>query len=307
MIDIRALVEGAGVQLTRDTKSELWGLCPQHEQRTGKPDIHPSWSINKATAKHHCFSCGYAGDLTSLLVDLTGAAPADLEMTINEENFLRTLADTRLSPKQVLDDITPILTEWSLVNILGDVPDRLLASRMLQREAVDTYRVRWDGDTKQWVLPLWDTRGELLGAQYRQKGAVYTLPTGMEKRHTVFGYSVARPFDFCAVVESPLDAPRLWQVGVPAVALLGAWVSAEQVSLLARNFSAVYMALDNDKAGHEGTEILQAGLRKHGCAAVPWDYSGLVDDAGEPCKDVGDVPHDDMLSASWDRTRRMGL
>jgi DNA primase len=129
----------------------------------------------------------------------------------------------------------------------------------------------------------------------------------MEKRHTVFGYHVARPFDYAAVVESPLDAVRLFQIGVPAVSLLGAWVSQEQVSLLARNFSAVYMALDNDKAGHEGTEILQAGLRKHGCAAVPWDYTGLVDDSGEPCKDVGDVPHDDMLLSAWDRTRRMGL
>jgi DNA primase len=89
--------------------------------------------------------------------------------------------------------------------------------------------------------------------------------------------------------------------------LLGAWVSQEQVSLLARNFSIVYTALDADKAGREGTEILTAGLRKHGCAAVAWDYTGLVDEDGEPCKDVGDVPHDELLLTAWDRTRRWGL
>jgi hypothetical protein len=281
----------------------LWGLCPQHEQRTGKPDVHPSWSINKATAKHHCFSCGYAGDLTSLLVDLTGAAPADLEMEIHKDSFLRTLADTRLSPQEVLDDIKPILTEYGLLNHMIDVPDRMLASRWLERWAIDAYTVRWNGDTKQWVMPLRTPSGELLGAQYRQKGAVFTLPEGMEKRHTVFGYSVARPFDHCAVTESPLDAARMWQVGVPAVSLLGAWASPEQVRLLSNTFSAVYMALDNDKAGREGTEILRAGLRKHGCAAVPWDYTGLTDSEGNPAKDVGDVPSDAALVASWDRTR----
>lgn len=303
MIDVRGLLEQAGVQLTRDTTNEIWGLCPMHEERTGKPDVHPSWSINKATAKHHCFSCGYAGDLTGLLVDLTGAAPADLEMAIHEESFLRTLADTRVSPRQVLDEIKPILTEWALFNILRDVPDRLLESRWLQRWAVDEYQVRWDGDTKQWVLPVRRPTGSLMGAQYRQKGAVFTLPEGMEKRHTVFGFHVARPFDYCAVVESPLDAPRFFQIGVPAVALLGAWASSEQVRLLSNNFSIVYMALDNDKAGREGTEILQAGLRKNGCAAVPFDYTGLIDDDGNAAKDIGDVAHDDLLLTAWDRTR----
>lgn len=303
MIDVRGLLEQAGVQLTRETTDELWGLCPMHEERTGRPDVHPSWSINKATAKHHCFSCGYAGSLTGLLVDLTGFAPADLEMDLNRESFFKTLADARRQPDEVLEDSRPLLTEFGLINHLGDVPDRMLASRYLQRWAIDAYRVRWNGDTKQWVLPMWHPSGELLGAQYRQKGAVFTLPEGMEKRHTVFGYHVARPFDHCAVVESPLDAARLFQIGVPAVALLGAWVSAEQVSLLARNFSAVYMALDNDKAGREGTEILSNGLRKHGCAAVPWCYDGLVDSEGQVAKDPGDVADDSALLASWNRTR----
>lgn len=303
MIDVRGLLEQAGVQITRDSTKEIWGLCPMHEERTGKADVHPSWSINKATAAHHCFSCGYAGSLTSLLVDLTGAAPVDLEQTIHEESFLRTLADVRRQPQQVLDEIKPILTDWVLVNVMRDVPERLLASRHLLRFAIDQYQVRWDGDTKQWVLPLRSTSGTLLGAQYRQKGAVFTLPEGMEKRHTVFGYHTARPFDYCAVVESPLDAVRLFQIGVPAVSLLGAWVSAEQVSLLARNFSIVYAALDDDKAGREGTEILSNGLRKHGCAAVPWCYDGLVDSEGQVAKDPGDVADDSALLASWNRTR----
>jgi len=307
MIDIRGLLEEAGIQPTRDTTREIWALCPMHEERTGKPDIHPSWSINKKTAAHHCFSCGYAGTLTGLLIDLTGSAPADLEMTLHTESFLRQMADTRRQPDEVLEEAQPLLTEWALMNIMTDVPDRLLAGRWLERWAVDQYTVRWDGDTKQWVMPIWMPSGELLGAQYRQKGGVFTLPEGMPKRSTLFGIREASPFDYAAIVESPLDAVRLWQIGVPAVSSLGAWVSQEQVRLLARNFSVVYAALDADKAGREGTEILSAGLRKQGCACVPWNYTGLVDEEGEPCKDVGDVPNDEILHSSWERTRSWGF
>jgi hypothetical protein len=307
MIDVRSLVEQAGVHVTRETQKEVWGLCPMHEERTGRPDQHPSWSINKTTAAHNCFSCGYAGSLTGLLVDLTGSAPADLELELHTENFLRQLEGTAKEPDQVLADARPMLTEWAILHLLLDVPDRLLASRYLLRWAIDAYQVRWNGDTKQWVMPMRLPDRTLLGAQYRQKGAVFTLPEGMPKSQTLFGYHQASPFDYAAIVESPLDAVRLWQVGVPAVSSLGAWVSQEQCRLLARNFSVVYTALDNDKAGHEGTEILTTGLRKLGCASVPWDYTGLVDDEGEPCKDVGDVPSDDMLFAAWDRTRGMGL
>ena len=45
-------------------------------------------------------------------------------------------------------------------------------------------------------------------------------------------------------------------------------------------FSVVYLALDNDKAGHDGAEIARRGLRKRHTAVVDWRYEGLVDDDG---------------------------
>lgn len=307
MIDMIGLLEQAGVHVWRETDKEVWAPCPMHEERTGRPDNHPSWSINKNTALHSCFSCGYAGNLTGLLVDLTGSAPVDLELTLQTESFLRTMVEVRRRPEEVLEEVVPTLTDWVLTNIMVDVPERLLQMRWLRRFAVDAYEVRWDGDTKQWVLPMRSPKGDLLGAQYRQKGAVFTLPEGMAKSSTLFGYRQARPFDQCVVVESPLDAVRLYGLGIPAVSTLGAWSSAEQASLLARNFSVVYMALDNDKAGWQGMEILSTLLRKRGCAAVPWDYTNLVDGEGRPAKDVGDVADDELLLSSWESTRRFGL
>lgn len=306
-MDLTAILEQAGITPLRTNRHEIVARCPQHEVRTGKPDIHPSWSINSVTYTHFCFSCGYKGTLTSLLVELTGEAPEDLEKTLAKESFLRKVISIRQDPEPVLAPVIPILTDWVLSNVMTDVPTKLMSFRHLQRPAVDAYEVRWDPDTHRWVLPLRSTGGSLLGAQYRQKGSVYTLPEGMEKKRTLFGYGQCCDSSFCAIVESPLDAVRLFGLGIPALSALGAWVSNEQVRLLACTFTRVYLALDNDKAGNESAARLGPALRKAGTAPIRWSYEGLVDEDGDPAKDPGDVADDDMLMASWGRTLRMGL
>lgn len=306
MADVVGMLEAAGVQGIRDTHKEVVAKCPMHFKRTGKDDTHPSWSINKNTYAHYCFSCGYKGTLQTLLVDLTGSAPADLEMELHRESFLRRM-EARDQPDEVLEPVLPMLTEWALNNILVDVPRRMLDRRWLLRSAIDRYQVRWNSDTKQWVLPMWDIRGDLMGAQYKQSGSVYTLPEGMSKSLSIFGYQQVKCEDWAVLVESPLDAVRLDGLGIPAFATLGAFVSKEQATLMSRLFSYVILALDDDKAGHQGAEIATAMLRKRKCGVLHWDYTGLVDKRGEPAKDVGDVPNDDALLDAFDRTRRFGV
>lgn len=306
-MDLTAILEQAGITPLRVTRQEVIARCPQHEVRTGKPDMHPSWSINTVTYTHFCFSCGYKGNLTGLLIDLTGEAPEDLEKTLATESFIRKMAQVRADPEPVLAPVLPILTEWALFNVMVDVPLKLLTFRHLQRTAVDAYEVRWDPEGHRWVLPLRSPESDLLGAQYRQKGSIFTLPEGMEKRRTFFGLAQCCDSSYCALVESPLDAVRLFGLGIPALSPLGAWVSTEQVRLLACTFTRVYLALDNDKAGRESAERVGPALRKAGTAPIPWSYEGLVDEDGTPAKDPGDVDDDDLLLASWDRTLRMGF
>ena len=124
---------------------------------------------------------------------------------------------------------------------------------------------------------------------------------------TLFGLSAIQRYDEAVLVESPLDAVRLYGLGIPAVAALGAWVSADQIQLLSRNFGTVYMAMDNDKVGREAAGCATQALRRRGAAVSPWRYEGLVDEDGHRAKDPGDVANDDMLWGAWERTRRMGL
>ena len=275
-LDLLTVLNDAGVQRLHEGTKEIAGACPQHEVRTGHADHHPSWSINKFSYLHFCQSCHYKGTLTQLLTDILGAAPEDLEFELKQQSFLRQMSEVRAAPTEVLDPLDPILTEWTLKYTLADPPRRLLEFRQLRMAAIAAYEVRWNTDTKQWVMPIRNPTGDLMGAQYRQKGSVLTLPAGLEKSATLFGYSVMCHHDYCVLVESPLDAVRLFGLGIPAVSSLGAHVSQEQCRLLARAFSVVYMALDNDKAGREGADTATPTLRRFGAASIPWCYDGLV-------------------------------
>lgn len=307
MIDLLPILEEAGVKNLRTTQKEVVGSCPMHKARTGQPDRHVgNWSINRISFKHNCYSCGYGGNLNSLLIDLTGSAPEDLADELRKQNFLANMADVRRNPGTVLEEAVPLLTEWALKEILTDVPQRLLDLKGLQRPAVDAYEVRWDKETRRWVLPLRDPRGDLLGAQYRQKGSVMTMPAGIAKADLLFGYTTVRSSNFCAIVESPLDAVRLYGLGVPAVSSLGAYVSRQQATLVARNFDCVYIAMDNDNAGKKGADVLEMMLRRAGTACTKWNYERLVDEDGEPAKDVGDAT-DISIMETWDITKRWGF
>lgn len=298
-LDLYDILETAGVTQLRDSGKEVRGACPMHYERTGRMDRHPSWSINKNKLTHNCFSCHYAGSLSQLLTDLGHPPSSNLEQELKQESFLRKMAE--VNPTSKVEESSPILTEWSLHNLLGDVPQRLVDLKMLKRFALDHYEVRWDKEYKCWVLPLRDPTGALLGAQYRKKGFVRTDPEGLAKSELMFGYSQVRDYDHVVVTESPLDAVRLYGLGIPAVAALGSWVSDAQARMLSRSYSRVYLALDNDKAGREGSERLFPTIRKLGASPVMWNYTNT------DVKDLGDVEDDEEVLAMWNATLSFGL
>jgi len=140
-----------------------------------------------------------------------------------------------------------------------------------------------------------------MGFQFRQKGIVLNHPSGMEKSKTLFGLHLFKNESQITLVESPLDAVRFYNVGVPAVSSFGASISTEQVDLMARNFRIVILALDDDPAGRRSNEIIHRMLKKRGCVVLDFDYKGLG------VKDPGDVESDTDLLNAWNRSISMNL
>ena len=207
---------------TRDA-GEIYARCPMHVARTGHEDHNPSWSINQITYRHHCFSCGYGGTtLQGLLVDVTGSAPDDLDKELAKQSFLRSRwqRSVRNLPRS-LEPIIPILTEWSLHHVMLDVPDSLVAFRHLQRMAIDAYEVRWTGKTRQWVLPLRSTGEPYSVPSTDRRATSLRSPMVCPRSTTLFGFLQCCEGSHCTLVESPLDAVRLFGLGIPALSSLG--------------------------------------------------------------------------------------
>lgn len=268
--------------------AELIAACPAHVDRTGKPDNDPSWSVNLDHGAHHCFSCGWKGSLKSLVEYFGGTLaeqPLDLEGAVGDA--LKLLNEVEVSFNVIAD--YPVLPEASL-RVFTAPPTSALLSRMLSAQSCQHMGVLWDPRTASWILPIRDERGRLMGWQIKgtKDRRFRNFPSGVQKRRCLFGAAIAESFDWAVVVESPLDAVRLYALGIPAVATYGSSVSDEQLRLLSQ-WRKVVLALDNDEAGRRGTAKIQD-------SDEPLNLSLLLYPS-RSVKDVGDMTDDEILYA----------
>ena len=280
---VRDTLKVLHIEVEDEKGDELWALCPQHEKRTGKPDHKPSWSINTETGLHACFSCGYKGNLYTLVVDINGGAPAqhfwqdmDQRGTPVPEGW-RVDRDFQIPKPDKLERFRP---ESDLALFVEPPADRM-AAKGLWLASVKKYGVLWDSDAAAWILPFRDPdTGALIG--YQQKFAdvrrFINYPTGVSKANTLFGYHEVGDAGTVVLVESPLDAVMLDGLGFPAMAVSGSRLSDRQMELL-QEFDMVVIAMDRDEAGE--MENKRINRSETGFYYRMVDYRGDGKDFGE--------------------------
>lgn len=289
MIDVERTLEALGIE-GRANGDEFTGHCPQHVQRTGREDAHPSWSINLKSGLFICFSCGYRGSIVSLIADLKGVAIEDaLNLTVKPD-LQQSIA--RIPGAYVKVDHPEFLPESRLA-AFSRPPRWARARRQVGADACASYSVRWDYRQDAWIIPIRDAHSErLLGWQEKSETqrVFRNFPAGVKKSRTLFGYDVFSGGRM-VVVESPLDAVRLRTEGVTgAVATYGAIVSKAQILLMSAADEVVF-ALDNpqvDPAGRKASIQLLSETKGVLKSVRFFDYSGL------DVKDPGDMTHDQI-------------
>lgn len=288
--DIERTLLRLGIEASQ-RRSELIALCPMHKYRVGKEDNNPSWSINADTGAHHCFSCGYKGNLLTLISDLLEYG--DLEKA---KSWLRSNTDVNweLVSKQLneakktyihLPKLVP-MSEARLA-VFKEVPAWAAKDRGLSVEACNTYGVSWRESDSTWILPIRSLDGRLLG--WQEKGHLsrkfFNRPPGVPKSKTLFGMNCWDK-DQMIVIESPLDAVKLKSVGIPGgVATFGAVVSQDQIEIM-RKAENLIIAMDNDEAGRKTNKFLLDSFRKLGIECWFFNYG----DSDK--KDIGDMSLD---------------
>lgn len=261
--DLAALVENAGVDVSRITAKEVYAHCPQPKAHP-RGDSRPSWSINVETGAHFCFACGYRGSLRSLLLDLTGEIPQDLDVTITHARGTRDIAGAQRKLKgpepEPDDDI--FISEYA-IRQYAKPPVWACDERYLEPDDVDFYGVRWDDREDHWIIPVRSFEGALIGWQEKGHKFFNNTPRGMQKSQSLFGLDVFHGRR-AILVESPLDAIRLASVGIEGgLSSYGAHVSREQMERLIGVADTVVLALDHDSAGRSAMMTLIGSYRKY--------------------------------------------
>ena len=292
-MDVEKTLLALDLPLAAQRGDEVNGLCPMHKKRTGKEDHHPSWWINVITGAHICFSCGYKGNLYTLVRDLRGIDYHEAKEFIDGQaelpidTLLRRIKDL---PQYIQPAEEPIGMSEARLAVYSDPPAFELKKRFLTAEAAKHHGVLWDVNNVAWILPIRhpDTY-ELMG--WQEKGAsgrfFRNQPQGVKKSKTVFGVEVMAT-DILVVVESPLDVVRLRCAGVEgAISTFGALVSEDQAKIM-RRAEKVVAAFDKDEAGLKAAESMRPYARKYGINLFFFDYKGI------DVKDPGDMTVDEI-------------
>lgn len=248
--------------------------CPFHG---GGKENTPSCSLSHTKPVFMCFSCGTGGHITKYLKAI--GTPIDSAKKLVESvsydygeaqrSFSVYKGKNPFRGEYLLDD--DILDEWRLR------PESLYRAGFTER-TLRHFEVGVDNAACRITFPIRNIYGELVGVSGR---AMYE---GVEPRYKVYSAKDLRrynvPLEYTAqdiksatfwhahlvypicfrsrepivLCEGFKAAMWVWQSGYHnVVAMIGAYLSRYQASLLAQTQSKVILFLDNNKAGHTGT------------------------------------------------------
>ncbi|CAB4129529.1 Bacterial DnaG primase, TOPRIM domain [uncultured Caudovirales phage] len=252
------VLERLNIDVLNVRGNEILALCPGHLEITGKEDHNPSWWINAETGAHICFSCGFKGNIWSLIAtaqnlkDANGFldyADAKDWLYLSFDNIQLGSPDEEIEQESIFKEV-PQITESRLA-LFTYPPDHALKARGLTLQAAEKHQLLWDTAHSNWITVIRDPYlNKLLGWQEKGFSRRYfrNYPTGVEKSTTLFGlnrYKGGRMI----IVESPLDVVRLESIGVSGgVSTYGSMISNAQIELI-KDADEILFALDNDESG----------------------------------------------------------
>lgn len=264
---ISADVEDIIEQIQEDTgllhnvnelETDIMCTCPIHK---GGMERTPSLGINKETGVVHCFTCGYKGDIITLVSDC-------YNITYNQA-YRKLVGNYVYSGKRSIDVSVSRDTNSSMYinrnSILPFIKNNFTAWNYLYSRGIDPYKLKnvfpigYDINSSSAIFYVRDLKGNYVGSKARSvQGKRFANSTGAKKSTYLYGayellQSTWQPHDPVWICESEIDALTVWSRGGYAVAIGGSHISRIQLSILTQlGVRRVIDGLDKDEAGREG-------------------------------------------------------
>jgi DNA primase len=254
------------VVLDSAENGEWYARCP-FTQNHKHGDSNPSFGINVKKGVYYCHGCHERGNFKKLSevlrVGLTILPPEldDLDAVIDELVERSVAGDdgtekVKVYPEswldQYLSDRTSINGYWR-------------RTRGLTEETIREFKLGYDPLRASATIPLRNFHGKPLGIIRRRmaKNAKprYMYPKGFKISEHLWGAHACKGEHAIAVCEGSVDALAMWDVGVPAVALLGARISEHQAHLIHKiGCTEVVVMTDRDTPGRRAAEQVSEAL-----------------------------------------------
>lgn len=262
---------------------EINAHCVAHEERTGHIDHNPSFWINADSGAFICFSCGWKGNLYTLVSYVQGITIEEAQSYVGTDShmlsrFQRVTEPHKNSPRES----EPMIIHESMLSAFVPVPPEALAVRGLSAKAAAEYGILWNKRESNWVIPIREPKTKAL-IGWQEKGfnrRFFSNTTRVKKSEALFGYGNYSGGDMI-IVESPLDVVRLASLNVySGVAIMGSSISDTQLKLL-MGADRLIFALDNDDAGRSASHSIKKQCKDLGIEAWFFNYDNT------DMKDVG--------------------
>jgi DNA primase len=164
-------------------------------------------------------------------------------------------------------------------------------SRNINQKSMSEFKLGYSAKQSMVIVPVQDQYGMYVGFVGRSiEGKSFKNSVGLPKKQILFNLNRVK-FKNITVVESSFDAIRLWQLGIPAVATLGAIPSRIQIELLSKYATSIIICPDKDEAGEKMVSRITDNIVKKTVNVI---NVGNVKDVGcltdEEIKELWSIP-----------------
>jgi DNA primase len=246
---IKRVLTGTGITIESEIDSDYIIFCPFHNNNRT-----PAGEVDKYKGIFFCFSCQKVADLVELTMHMSGRTYFEAVRFIKSketEGNLEQDINKKLYQKPDFVPYDELILKRLYNNLLGSERAKdYFNYRKINTNSWSKFSLGYSEKQDMVTVPVHSPEGMALGFVGRSiEGKEFKNTPGLPKSKTLFNLNRVKTADKVYVVESSFDAIRLDQVGLPAVATLGANVSLLQIELLQKYFNNIFVIADNDEAG----------------------------------------------------------
>ena len=282
---VKRVLSGSGVTVEKEAESEYIVFCPFHSNHRT-----PAGEINKYSGLFFCFSCGKTADLIELVMHFSNRTYFESVRFIKsrevETDILSEVNSKLIEKEEWTQFDNSIVERLHGQALVSERAKEYFIKRKITKESVIKFKLGYSENQDMISVPVFNHEGLCVGFVARSvEGKDFKNTPKLPKSKLLFNLNNIKTASKVYIVESSFDAIRLDQVGMPAVATLGANISSKQIELLEKYFNDIFLIADNDGAGEKMKSRLKDSLGSNvTCIKLDSKY-----------KDIGDMEDSDII------------